>query len=315
MVSTPRHRCLIHGDAAVTHPTKRGAFGDVQVSAMTPAVIQTLVEDIAKGRPESRPGAGDARRGYPSKANHVLRYLRRLCAWGVRHGHCQNNPGRGVKQTKERKKRQFPKDQAYVSLVAFARERGQLKPHSKGSQPPYLAAVAEIAFSCRLRGVEVCDLNDADILAEGLQNRRRKGSLTNITAWNPRLQAAVAELQARRTALISAKKGVTPMRAEDRPLLYGEDGAPLARSSLHSAWKRLVAAAVVAGVIAEEDTFAMHGLKRRGISNTEGTRAEKKDASGHATEQAFAIYDDEIKLVPAPVHPIDKLARAAKKTP
>ncbi|UOF16605.1 hypothetical protein IEQ11_08160 [Lysobacter capsici] len=181
----------------------------------------------------------------------MLRYLRRLCAWGIRHGHCQNNPGRGVKQTKERKKRQFPKDQAYVSLVAFARERGQLKPHSKGSQPPYLAAVAEIAFSCRLRGVEVCDLNDADILKEGLQNRRRKGSLTNITAWNPRLLAAVAELQARRSALISAKKGVTPMRAENRPLLYGEDGAPLARSSLHSAWKRLVAAAVVAGVIAE----------------------------------------------------------------
>ncbi|WP_157476298.1 hypothetical protein [Lysobacter sp. Root690] len=137
--------------------------------------------------------------------------------------------------------------------------------------------------------------------------------MTNITAWNARLQAAVAELQARRSALISAKKRVTPMRAENRPLLCGEDGAPLARSSQHSAWKQLVAAAIGAGVIAQEDTFAMHGLKRRGISNTEGTRAEKKDASRHAREQAFAIYDDEIKVVPAPAHPIGKLARTAKK--
>lgn len=36
------------------------------------------IEMIAKGRVESKPGAGDAEQGYPSKANHLLRYLRRL---------------------------------------------------------------------------------------------------------------------------------------------------------------------------------------------------------------------------------------------
>lgn len=218
-----------------------------------------------------------------------------------------------MKQVKERKKRVFPKNEVVAQLVAFARERGRLAPHSKGSCPPYLAAVAEIAFACRLRGIEVCDLTDADVLSEGVRCRRRKGSLTTTTAWTPRLRLAVAELQARRSLTIKNKSGVTPLRAEDQPLLYSEDGAPLARSSLHSAWKRLLASAVDTSVLSQSDEFGMHGLKRRGISNSEGTREKKKDGSGHATEQAFAIYDNEIKLVPAPVHPLEKVPAQTKK--
>lgn len=47
---------------------------------------------------------------------------------------------------------------------------------------------------CRLRGIEVTDLTDADVLEESLRCRRRKGNLANITAWTPELRAAVAEL-------------------------------------------------------------------------------------------------------------------------
>lgn len=71
-----------HGDEAIAFKTRRGVFGDEQVDQLTAPIIQRLIEDIAKGAPESKPGAGDGRLGYPSKANHTLRYLRRLFAWG-----------------------------------------------------------------------------------------------------------------------------------------------------------------------------------------------------------------------------------------
>lgn len=70
--------------------------------------IQGVIEAIAKGREESRPGAGDGMPGYPSKANHLLRYLRRLFPWGMRHGHCKTNPADGAKQVKERKRHGMP---------------------------------------------------------------------------------------------------------------------------------------------------------------------------------------------------------------
>ena len=43
---------------------------------------------------------------------------------------------------------------------------------------------------------------------------------------------------------------------------------PLARSTLKTAWQRLIVAAIDAGVIAAEDRFNLHGLKHRGITDT-----------------------------------------------
>jgi hypothetical protein len=37
-------------------------------------------------------------------------------------------------------------------------------------------------------------------------------------------------------------------------------------------------------VIAPEQRFTLHGLKHRGITDTKGKKAEKKEASGHKTD-------------------------------
>src|SRR5688572_10113637 len=77
----------------------RGASLDtLVVDRLRLPVIQRVIETIAKGRKESVPGAADAQAPYPAKANHVLRYLHRLFAWGRRHGHCQTNPAAGAKR-------------------------------------------------------------------------------------------------------------------------------------------------------------------------------------------------------------------------
>lgn len=301
----------IHAALLTKYPTRTGTFGQLRVDALTVPVVQRLVEVLAAGKPESRPGADDAVKPRPSTANHTLRYMRRLFAWGIRFGHCATNPAEGVKQAKEAsadkdaKRRKLPAGDAFTVALAFARERGSRKAHSAGSCPPYLAHVMEIAYACRLRGVEVTDLTDADILPEGLRCRRRKGSIANITAWTPRLRAAVTELQRLRKAAVVRVRGdyIVPLRAEDRSLLVTEDGAPLQKSSLDSAWQRFMELAIKDKAIAETSKFTLHGLKHKGVTETQGTRAEKKDASGHRSDAAFDVYDHELKIVPAAGEP------------
>jgi len=52
-------------------------------------------------------------------------------------------------------------------------------------------------------------------------------------------------------------------------------------------------------VITAEQRISLHGLKRRGVTDTPGTKSEKRDASGHATEAAFRLYDFDVPIVPA----------------
>ena len=56
-------------------------------------------------------------------------------------------------------------------------------------------------------------------------------------------------------------------------------------------------AAVKAGVITEEQRFTLHGLKHRGVTDTEGSRRRKQLASGHRTEAMVMRYDHDVPVV------------------
>jgi integrase len=288
----------IHAKLLASFPTKLGyPFGQIQVDRLPTPVVQQLIEKIARGWPESRPGAGDAVRGRPSTANHVQRLLGRLFGWGVRFGCCKTNPARGVKQVKEAKQFKMPAGSAFQRALAFAEQRGAFKPRTKGACPRYLAPVMVIAYRCRLRGIEVLDLTEADILKQGIRNRRRKGSLTNGTRWTPDLRAAVDTLRELRRA-VDQRRGVTPLTPGGRPLVVGPDGEVLDKSSLDSAWQRFIHKAMDmenGGVLLKSERFSLHGLKHRGVTDTKGTRDKKKDASGHVTDDAFGRYDHEFQ--------------------
>ncbi|HHW4681655.1 MAG TPA: hypothetical protein ACQGQI_00260 [Xylella sp.] len=60
----------------------------------------------------------------------------------------------------------------------------------QGVEPPCMWMVLELAYLCRLRGIEVDTLVEAQGTPEGLLTDRRKGSRNNIVAWPPRLRAA-----------------------------------------------------------------------------------------------------------------------------
>jgi len=298
-----------HGDIACAYVLKNGAkLGTMPVDRMSVPMIQRLVETLATGREAGlRQPALPAR---PSTANHVLRFLRRLFAWGIRHGHCKTNPATGVRAAKEAGEFHMPEPDAFRAVLKFARQRAKLPLHSKGSVPPYMPAVMLLAYHGRLRGIEVTDLTDAHHHDTGLLCERRKGSLDSITPWNRELRWAWAWLRRYRSVRMEAHRRPVPLKASERRLLVTQTGTRLARSTLKTAWQRLIVAAMGAGVIATEDRFNLHGLKHRGITDTPGTRAVKRDGAGHVNPSMTVRYDHDVPVVTAPKLPRRKRSEA-----
>lgn len=276
---------LVQREVALAQPTKIGkSFGELDFTRLETKHFQALVDRLAD-------------EGTPTKANALMRYLKLVYSWAKRRGHVKDNPVKGVQQATERQRRRLPDPATMAGLIKYAAAGGRLTPHSEGSCPPYLWAAADIGYLCRLRGIEVITLSDAHVLENGLKTNRRKGSRDNIVAWTPRLRAAVDALINRRDTLWARRKMPVPMRAKDRPLIVSEDGAALGKSSLDSAWQRLLQRAIKDGVIEEEMRFGFHDLKRRGVTDTEGTRADKQDASGHKSASMMDVYDHSVPVV------------------
>ncbi|SDK70760.1 site-specific integrase [Billgrantia gudaonensis] len=269
-------------------PTKLGKpLGDLATRQFKPALVQRIVDKIAA-------------EGTPAKANHLLRYLRRLFRWGINRGYCDSNPAQGVESAKERRQRRLPESETIKALTDFARERGRRTRGEKGACAPYLCIVMELAYICRLRGIEVVTLTDANCTVEGVLTNRRKGSRDSVIRWYPRLRAAWNAAVERRELIWKNRGKPVPMHPEERPLIVAADGDELRKSSLDTAWQRLIKMAIEEGIIAKEDRFGLHDLKRRGITDTKGTRHEKQEASGHRSPAMMDVYDLSIPLVQWP---------------
>ena len=272
-----------HGVVVSFRSAKLGLLGDMAVSKLSPPTLQAIIDKMATTG--------------PSKAAHALRYLRRLFKWGVQRGHCADNAARGVEQPTERKLRRLPDPVVMAAVVRYAFARGAVKARATGACPSYLWAVMDIAYLCRLRGIEVVTMTDAHALEEGVMTNRRKGSRDNIVRWTPRLRAAWQTLEVRRAAIWTAQSAPIPMRPENRPLVISEDGTALKKSGLNTAWQRFIRDAIKDGVLTTDQRFSLHDLKRRGITDTAGTRADKQEASGHRTAAMLDVYDLSVPVV------------------
>ncbi|KAF1072663.1 MAG: Tyrosine recombinase XerC [Pseudomonas citronellolis] len=266
-------------DVLLDIPTKlKKPLGDLDVRKFTPALIQRVIDNIAA-------------EGTPSKAAHALRYLRLVMQWGRNRGYLDSNPAQGIEAPIERKQRRLPTHRVMLRLIDRAQELGRLKRGQPGACPAYLGYVMELAYLCRLRGIETVTLTDANELPEGILTNRRKGSRDNIVTWTPRLRAAWDGAKARRTAIWAEKSMPSPLAPGRRHIIVAAHGGALQKSSLDTAWQRFITAAIKAGIITAEERFGLHDLKRRGITDTPGTRADKQQASGHRDESMLDIYD------------------------
>lgn len=149
----------------------------------------------------------------------------------------------------------------------------------------------EIAYLCRLRAVEVLTLSEANAIKAGIRTNRRKGSRDNLVCWNERLRSAWQAAIAVRNDRWKKKGRAVPLDPARRSLFNGTGGNALTRDGLDSAWYRMMNAAIDASVITQEDKFGLHDLKRRGITDTEGNRHDKQEASSHRNERMLDVYD------------------------
>lgn len=272
-------------DTLLATPTRVGKLlGELAVRKFTPALVQRLVDRIAD-------------EGTPSKAAHQLRYLRRVMQWGRNRGYLDSNPAMGIEAPTERKQRRLPSPEVMRRLIDRARMLGQLSRGQPGACPEYLSYVMELAYLCRLRGIEAVTLTDANELQDGVLTNRRKGSRDNIVRWTPRLRDAWDSAKAYRGGIWKKKGTAQPTTPDRRFIIVAAHGGALQKSSLDTAWQRFITKAIEAEVITAEERFGLHDLKRRGITDTPGTRADKQLASGHRDGAMLDVYDLSLPLV------------------
>ena len=259
-------------------------LSQIPLSYWTPPFVQQLVDKLTSTRG-------------PSAAKHIRGFVRLVFAWAKIRGHVKENPALGMDMPKERKRQRVPTHRAYGRLLRLAKINGTYGQKSSGSCPHYIWPVMVIEYQCRLRGVECRNLTDYDLTEDGLRVDRRKGSSTNITRWNDELRQAIDYLMTAREAIWSRKKRPHPMDPRKRPLIVNTMGERLNRQAYSSAWQRFIRGALEDGVITPEERFSLHDLKRKGITDTPGTQADKMDASGHKDPRMMDVYDKSIKTV------------------
>lgn len=273
--------------------TKVGLTADLLVANRLGRVdVQLIVDEIA--------------RKTPAMANHVKRYLGRLFAWGMQRGRMRDrvNPAHGLDAATEKADAKIPTTEVYERVLEFARVRGAIQAHTKGSCPPYIWPSMVMTYRCRLRGVEALLLSDDDKHKDGIYGARRKGSKDNITRWSPELEAAWDAAVAYRNSVWARRRKEIPIQPKNRPLLVNQKGETLAklndkgevvtRSTFDTAWQRFIRMAITEGVITKAERFTVHGLKHRGITDTDG---DKQKAGGHKTPQMTERYDHEVPVV------------------
>lgn len=261
--------------------------GQIPLGDWTPVVMQKLIDLIA------------VQRG-PSAAAKVRDCVRRVWNWGNKRGYCLgDSPTKGLEMPEERQRRRLPEQQLLGRVIVFAHERGQLKSHTRGSCASYIWKALVMGYETRLRGVEVFSRTEAHELKEGLECGRTKGSATNIARWGHNLRTVVEAAKSERDAIWSKRKMPIPMRPEQRYLLVTEEGNRILANAWHSAWKRFMELCIAEGIIEEDQKFGLHDMKRRGTTDTKGTKQDKLDATGLSSLQILKVYDHSVSLVPS----------------
>lgn len=271
--------------AVSAFPTRAGKLGNLPAARLSTPLFQGIVDKLERA-------------GTPTKANHWLRYLRRIYSFALRRTSLTFNPLKGVAGAHERKRRVVPSEAVYQSVLNFARKRGERTPFTEGSVAGYVWLTMELMYLCRLRSIEAVTLTDANALPDGVLTNRRKGSRDNIVAWTPRLREVWDCAVERRRVIFEKRRMPVPIAPERRLLLVGELGDAVSEHAIQESWASMMRRAIKAGAIRPDERFGTHGCKHKGISDSPGNRHDKQQASGHRSERMMDVYDHETPVVP-----------------
>lgn len=220
-------------------------FGDVDLKNITPGVMRKYLD--ARER-DKAPAAGNRESSLVSVAWN----------WALERDMITiPNPCTVVKRNFEQARTRYVTDKEYA--VAY-----ELAEHY-----PYLQPIMEMAYLCRMRRIEILGAMRQQILQEGFDTLRAKGSKDAITLWSDRLRAAV---------------NYDAGKVKSLYIIHDKRGQKINEEAVKSAWTRLKKLMIKAGI----ESFNLHDLKAKGVSDFEG---DKLKASGHHDAKMLKIYD------------------------
>ena len=219
-----------------------------------------------------------------SRANKELAYIKRMLKWAIPREYIKENVAITVESEKLDPRLHYAEDRDYNFFMNIARESGYW----------YIPYIIELAYECRLRSVEVLELTDANEIPEGLSINRRKGSRANITLWSDSLRKTWDAVKARRNEIVKNHSLPLQIDPELRPIFISErTGDKISARGLKTAKSRIdnLAKEKAAALGIKFTPFTLHDIKRKSITDTEGNRADKMEASGHKSANMMNIYD------------------------
>jgi integrase len=230
----------------IQYKTKNGKrFGSVLIKSITPGVMRKYL---------------DARKrdGSPTAGNRESALISTAWNWSLERDMIKEpNPCAVVKRNPEKARTRYVTDQEYQIAYKLAQRY------------PYLQPMMEMAYLCRMRRTEIINATRAQILNEGFDTLRTKGSKDALTLWSNRLKAAA-----------NYKAG----NVNSIYIIHDNKGQRITDSAAKSAWTRLKKMMKQAGI----EPFNFHDLKSKGVSDFEG---DKLKASGHKDPKMLNVYD------------------------
>ncbi|MDE9447765.1 tyrosine-type recombinase/integrase, partial [Xenorhabdus bovienii] len=193
--------------------------------------------------------------------------------WGYERGMVKGNPCTGVKQYKEKARERYITDAEYTALYSVS--------------PAIVKMAMELAYLCCARQADVLSLTRSQLMEKGIFIRQGKTGKQQIKAWTKRLEDAV-----KMSGTLVTDPGIASMY-----VICQATGHKYTRDGFNSRWKK--AKDIAKDTFPELDfNFTFHDLKAKGISDLDGTLAEKQMISGHRNITQTARYDRKIEVVP-----------------
>lgn len=211
---------------------------------------------------------------HPVTANRCHSMMTSVFKWGLEYQYCRVNPCNGISKFKEKPRDRYIEDWEYSLVYEIA---------ARHTHYCYLAPLMELQYLCRLRPNEACKLIEENLLEEGIFIDRGKGSDNEITAWSPRLKAAIDFARSLREN--------HPRMIKNQPLVSNSLGGKILMTTYKTAWSRIMKKAMTEGleidgqIVKLQERFTAHDIKAKGLTD------HPEKYAGHRTQKMRQIYN------------------------
>lgn len=220
-------------------------FGSAELKMITPGGMRQYLD--ARDRDKS-----------PKAGNREVALISVAWNWALERDLIDKpNPCSVVRKNKEESRTRYVTDAEYAVAYELA------------ARYPYLQPAMEMAYLCRMRRIEVLNAKRSQILEQGFDTLRTKGSRSAITLWSDRLRAAV---------------NYNAGDVKSMYIIHDKNGQKITEEAFKSAWTRLKKLLVDKGI----EVFNYHDIKAKAVSDFDG---DKLKASGHVDAKMLKVYD------------------------